>query len=118
MRPVLSALIVPLKTRGCPVRNHKAENGTKAAGHAMSQKSGQAVIATDTVSRELEIPKFFIFALMTQIAVDQAPTRTSIYQHLNSAVASSAWKKVGPNALSWAKGSGKEGPAIANSAKD
>jgi hypothetical protein len=70
------------------------------------------------VRRELEIPKFFTFALITQIVVDQAPKKRSIYQHLNSAVASIACKKFEPNALSWVKGSEKEGPAIADSAKD
>lgn len=62
-------------------------------------------ISTDTVSRVLGIPKSFTLSLITQMAVDQAPKKMSMCQHLNSAVARRARKKV----LSWAKGSGKEG---------
>jgi hypothetical protein len=64
-------------------------------------------IVTNTVSRVLAIPKFFILWLMTEIAVDQAPKKMRICQHLNSAVARSAFQNVEESDLSCLKGSGK-----------
>jgi hypothetical protein len=55
---------------------------------------------------------------MTAIAVDQAPKKTRICQHLNSAVARIAFKSVEENDLSCVKGSGKEGPLATDAMGD
>jgi hypothetical protein len=73
---------------------------------------------TNTVSRVLEKPKSFTLWLMTAIAVDQAPKKTRICQHLNSAVARIAFKSVEENDLSCVKGSGKEGPLATDAMGD
>lgn len=75
-------------------------------------------ILTNTVSRVFAIPKSFTLALTTEMAVDQAPKKRSKCQHLNSAVARMAFQKVELNDLSCLKGSGKEGPLVADTMKN
>jgi len=75
--------------------------------------STQNRVPTNTVSRVLEIPKFLVVWLMTEMIVDQAPKKISMCQHLKSAVARMACQKV-PNPLSWLKGSGNGGPPVAD----
>ena len=64
-------------------------------------------IVTNTVSRVLAMPKSFTLWLMTEIAVDQAPNKMMICQHLKSVVARIAFQNVEMNDLSCLKGSGK-----------
>lgn len=115
MRPILATFVVSLKTRRRSVRNYETKDGTKAAGHQYkSMPSRQKSTLTNTVSRVFAIPKSFTLALMTEMAVDQAPKKRSKCQHLNSAVARMAFQKVEPNDLLCVKGSGKEGPLVAD----
>ena len=66
------------------------------------------------MSRVLEIAKLLVVWLMTETRVDQAPKKISMCQHLKSAVAKMACQKVAANPLSWLKGSGNEGPPVAD----
>jgi hypothetical protein len=115
LRPIPPSLVVPLETRRRSVRNNKTKNGTKTTCRNISHMSSrQKSILTNTVSRVLAIPKLWVVALMTEMAVDQAPKKISICQHLKSAVARIACQKVELNDLSCLKGSGKEGPLVAD----
>jgi len=64
------------------------------------------------------MPRFFVVWLITEIAVAQTPKKRSRCQHRKRAVARIACQKVGPNALSWMKGSGKKGPVGVDSIED
>jgi len=116
LRPVPPSLVVSLETRRRSVRNNKTEDGTKTARRRISQcyHQDKKNILTNTVSRVLDIPKLWVVWLMTEMAVDQAPKKMSICQHLKSAVARIAFQKVELNDLSFLKGSGKEGPLVAD----
>jgi len=94
LRPILATLIVSLKAGGSSVRNDKTEYGTKAAGCKNKSMSTQKRVPTNTVSRVLEIPKFLVVWLMTEMTVDQALKKIRMCQHLKSAVARMACQKV------------------------
>ena len=115
LRPIPPSLIVPLETRRCSVRNYKTEHGTKAADHKVSRShQDKKSMLTNTVSSVLDIPKFFVVWLMTEMVVDQAAKNMSMCQHRKSAVARMAFQKVEPNDLSCRTWSGKEGSLVAD----
>jgi hypothetical protein len=97
LRPIPPTLVVSFEAGRSSVRNDKTENGTEAAGG--SQNASKSIDLgerdpTNTVRRVLEIPKFFVVWLMTEMMVDQAAKKIRMCQHLKSAVARIACAKV------------------------
>jgi hypothetical protein len=95
LRPIPPTLVVSFEAGRRSVRNDKTENGTKAAGGENASKSIdlRERVPTNTVRRVLEIPRFFVVWLMTEMTVDQAAKKIRMCQHLKSAVARIACQK-------------------------